>query len=43
MIEVEIQSIQLKLKKKGKGKNLCNPKINWEITYKFSMIEAQII
>ena len=43
MIEVEIQSIQFKLNKKGKGKNICDPKINWEITYKFSTIEAQII
>ena len=44
IIEVKIQSIQFKLNKKEKGKkNVFNSKINWEITYKFSTIEAQII
>ena len=43
IIEVEIQSIQFKLNNKGKEKSLCNLKINWETTYLFSMIEAQLI
>ena len=35
-------TIQIKQERNGE-KNVFNPKINWEITYKFSTIEAQII